>query len=157
MEIVPPVVIGDDVVSSTAIRRLVAEGDIERANAMLGHPFLRRGLWLPGTGIGRTMGFPTANIKPIACQVMPACGVYSVSVEIGGSPWLGVANIGTRPTIGAGGISVEVFVIGFSGDLYGQELEVAFKHRLRDEVRFANLNELKAQIVRDVEQTRSDS
>jgi riboflavin kinase/FMN adenylyltransferase len=155
VEIVPPVLLGNGVVSSTAIRAAVAAGDLDRANAMLGHPFALQGLVVAGDGVGREIGFPTANIKPAECQVLPLGGVYSVCVEIAGETWLGVANIGTRPTLGGNRVSIEVFVIDFKGDLYGQELEVVFQHRLRDEVRFASLDELKSQIARDVEKARA--
>ena len=149
---VSPIRVDGILVSSTAIRRLLAEGKVEKANVLLGHPFILEGKVVAGDGIGRSMGYPTANIEPVPEQIVPGGGVYAVSVDVGKAARPGVANIGIRPTMGGRGITIEVYIIGFLGDLYGRELAIAFHRRLRDEVRFPDAEALKLQIARDVEQ-----
>ena len=152
LKVVPPVMMDDTIISSTVIRQLISDGSVSRANELLGHPFTLHGVVVAGDRIGRTIGFPTANIKPALGQILPACGVYSVTLDIDGCPRLGVANVGTRPTVNGDRITVEVYIIGFSGDIYGQEFSVEFRHRLRDELLFGSIDELKRQIALDVEQ-----
>jgi len=148
---VSPVKVGGVSVSSTAIRRLISDGKIEKANELLGHPYALAGRVVPGDGIGRSLGYPTANVRPVEKQVLPARGVYAVSVRLDEMSWAGVANLGVRPTVGSREMSVEVYIVGFSGDIYGQELEVAFHSRLRGEIHFPNTEALKRQINLDVE------
>lgn len=149
---VASITVGEVQVSSTAIRQLISEGAVEDADEMLGHPFALAGTVVPGQGIGQALGFPTANIRPAENQILPRNGVYAVTVNPGRRWWVGVANIGTRPTVGGMGTTVEVYIIGFSGNIYGQELEVAFHHRIRDERKFPDTDALRGQISRDVEQ-----
>lgn len=150
---VSPIRLDDVLVSSTAIRNLLSGGKVEKANVLLGHPFVLEGKVVPGKGVGRSLGFPTANIEPAANQVVPARGVYAVSVNVGNNTYNGVLNIGRCPTISNKGHreSIEVHLIGFAGDLYGQSLEVAFHHRLRDEECFPEVESLKRQIIQDIE------
>lgn len=148
---VSPIMLGNVVVSSTAVRGLIAEGKVEKANELLGHPFALEGEVVAGEGIGRSLGYPTANIRPAERQIQPARGVYAVTVNLDGVRQAGVANIGSRPTVGGAETAVEVYVIGFSGDMYGRRLEVVFHRRLRGEVHFSNTDALKRQISRDVE------
>lgn len=138
-------------VSSTRIRQALAEGDLGRAEAMLGEPFSIRGRVAHGDKRGRTLGFPTANIA-LKRRVVPVSGVFAVEVE-GASARIepGVANIGLRPTVGGLQARLEVFLLDFSGDLYGRRLKVALKQRLREERKFASLDALKAQIAADTE------
>ena len=151
---VPPVMADGRTVSSTAIRRLIAEGKVELANWMLGHPFSLEGTVVAGEGIGQTIGYPTANIQPAERQIVPGKGVYAVEIRLDGRNRLGVANIGTRPTLGGQKSSIEVYVIDFSGNIYGRLLEVDFLHRLRDEARFPDAEALKQQIGADIEQAK---
>ncbi|MHB0913408.1 MAG: bifunctional riboflavin kinase/FAD synthetase [Armatimonadota bacterium] len=148
--IVPPVVVGETVASSTEIRRLIQAGEIERANELLGRPFILEGRVARGEGIGTKLGFPTANIAPEVGEVIPPEGVYAVWVNVGGTRYAGAANIGRRPTVCGKTRTIEVHIIGFSGDLYGQNLDVEFRRRLRDEIKFRNVEELVAQIAKDV-------
>jgi len=148
---VSPIKVDGLLVSSTSIRTLLADGNVEKANVLLGHPFALEGRVVAGEGIGRSIGYPTANIEPVAEEVVPGRGVYAVSVNVGGATWTGVANIGIRPTIGTRGTSIEAYIIGFSGDLYGQELAMVFHHRLRDEVQFPDVEALKLQVAHDIE------
>lgn len=152
---VHPVCFDGLVVSSTAIRELVAAGDIERADKLLGRPFALEGTVVTGTGRGRTLGFPTANLECARGQILPKSGVYAVSAILDGVGYPAAANIGARPTVCGEGVTVEVHIIGFAGDLYGKHMEVQFHHRLRDERRFDSMGALRDQIARDVAQVSS--
>ncbi len=140
--------------SSSRIRSLLTDGDVAGAAALLGHPHVVDGIVREGDGRGRLLGFPTANVHPLDARlVLPAAGVYAVRVAQGrgpGTPWRpGVANLGRRPTFDGRTLLLEVHLLDGGGDLYGQRLRVAFVERLRDERRFAGIDELKAQIARD--------
>lgn len=147
--VVDPVVVEGDVVSSTRIRGALAEGEVALAATLLGRFHDVDGVVVEGDRRGRTLGFPTANLR--VEMALPADGVYAVAcrVEGGNAPLLGVANLGVRPTFGAGR-SVEVHLLDFAGDLYGHTLRIAFVARLRGEVRFDGIDALVAQLGRDV-------
>ncbi|MHB1456636.1 MAG: bifunctional riboflavin kinase/FAD synthetase [Armatimonadota bacterium] len=149
-----PVMSDDIVVSSTVIRKMILDGNIVSANRCLGHPFIFEGTVVHGQKIGRTIGFPTANIMPLEKQVVPAKGIYSVTVFYDGRELLGVSNIGTRPTVDGKSTEVEVHILDLADDMYGAKLDIAFHHRLRSEIKFANLDDLVKQIRCDIEQTR---
>lgn len=155
---VPVVKLDGEVVSSTLIREAVRNGDIERANRLFGREYAAMGKVVEGNKLGRQIGFPTANVDVGAIQ-MPPNGVYAVRVVGHRFPapgWPGVANLGLRPTLEENGSrTLEVHLLDFAGDLYGQELEVVFVEKLRDEQKFSGLDELKAQIARDAEQARA--
>lgn len=141
-------------VSSSRIRSLLTDGDVAGAAALLGHPHVVDGIVREGDRRGRLLGFPTANVHPLDARlVLPAAGVYAVRVAQGrgpDTPWRpGVANLGRRPTFDGRTLLLEVHLLDGGGDLYGQRLRVAFVERLRDERRFAGIDELKAQIARD--------
>jgi len=143
------------VVSSSVIRRLVAEGEVEAASALLGLDHRIRGTVMDGDKRGRTIGFPTANLETDA-QLLPSNGVYAVRARVDGGDWQdGVANLGERPTFDGRRFLVEVHLLDFSGDLYGHEMEVGFVARLRDEERFDGPDALVAQIRADVEAARA--
>lgn len=146
--------------SSTQIRSALADGLIEQATALLGAPYELEGVVRPGDQRGRTIGFPTANVHPLARRPMlPAIGVYVVEAGTcrdGQIVWRpAVANLGRRPTFDGRSLLLEVHLLEGGGDLYGQRLRVAFKHRLRGEQKFAGIDELKAQIARDCDQARA--
>lgn len=140
-------------VSSSAIRRAIAAGDIVTANVLLGRPYSIVGTVAHGQGIGRTIGFPTANVVPIMPrQLIPANGVYAAAIIIDEAIYPAMVNIGTRPTIGdALPPTIEANVIGLDADLYGMTVEVAFLQRLRNEQKFPSLADLKAQLSADRE------
>lgn len=139
-------------VSSSEIRRAVSEGDMERASELLGRHFSVEGEVVDGRHVGRTLGFPTANVSVAPGQLLPPAGVYEAIA--GGHK--AVVNIGCRPTLDNGNdITVEAHLLDFSGNLYGQTLRVEFVRRLRPEVKFASLDELKSQIKRDIEAVRN--
>ena len=151
--VVEPVTVNGVVASSSRIREYILEGRVGAARALLGRPFDLDGVVVKGDGRGRSIGFPTANVDTHG-ELLPASGVYAVRVRTG-DRWLGgAANIGTKPTFGGSAVTVEVHLLDWSGDLYGQEVRVEFLERLRAERRFASVSELTAQIRRDVEEAR---
>lgn len=136
-------------ISSTAVRQALAEDDLEQAENLLGHPFIISGRVVHGDELGRTIGFPTANL-PLRRQVSPVKGVYAVEVMgLGDKPLPGVANIGTRPTVAGVRQQLEVHLLDVVMDLYGRHIDVVLRKKIRNEQRFASLDELKAQIARD--------
>ncbi|MGH2964206.1 MAG: bifunctional riboflavin kinase/FAD synthetase [Solirubrobacterales bacterium] len=149
--VVPLVEVDGEIVSSTRIRSLVAAGEVETATSCLGAPFLLEGSVVEGDGRGRTLGFPTANLVPSDELVSPGHGVYAAFAN--GRP--AAVNVGVRPTFETGrGLLVEAYLIDFEGDLYGQTLRVAFIARLRGERRFPSVEDLIAQMHRDVDEAR---
>ena len=155
-DIIPKVEIGETVVSSTYIRRLVELGQVERAAQFLGHPHVLTQVVRHGRRIGHTIGIPTVNLTAPPKVLVPSHGVYATRVFLpDGSSYMGVTNVGTRPTVANGNdVTVETWLLDFDGDLYGQILRVEFFHHIRDEVRFDSLDALKAQITADAETTR---
>jgi riboflavin kinase/FMN adenylyltransferase len=137
-------------VSSSRIRELLQQGRVNLARRMLGRPYGVEGRVVRGAERGVTLGFPTANLHP-QNRVIPRNGVYVTATLIEGQWRRSVTNVGTRPTFeSSAATSVETFVMNYSGDLYGDVVRVRFLHRLRDEQKFASIDELKSQIERDV-------
>lgn len=135
-------------VSSTLVRKALSEGDVSGAAELLGRNYTLGGVVATGQQIGRTIGFPTANVVAPAHVAVPGDGVYAARCL--GRP--AVVNIGRRPTVEANGErTIEVHILGFEGDLYGREIDVEFVVRLRGELKFGSLQELKQQIARDIE------
>ncbi|MGE5618161.1 MAG: bifunctional riboflavin kinase/FAD synthetase [Sphingomonadaceae bacterium] len=152
----PPVEVDGQVVSSSRIRQLLADGQVEEAARLLGRAYRLRGRVVAGDGRGRSLGFATANLAPDDRLCVPGDGVYAVAVQVeGGGEWHGVANVGVRPTFGESARQIEIHLLGFSGDLYGKRLAVDFVARLRGERRFESVEALKAQIAEDVRKARS--
>lgn len=142
-------------ISSTAIRQALAEDNLPMANALLGRPFSISGRVVHGDALGRTIGFPTANL-PLRRTVSPVKGVYAVEVlGLGSQPLPGVANIGTRPTVAGVRQQLEVHLLDVSIDLYGRHIEVVLRDKIRNEQRFASLDALKEQIANDVVTART--
>ncbi|MCG3468880.1 bifunctional riboflavin kinase/FAD synthetase [Xenorhabdus bovienii] len=137
-------------ISSTAIRQALQDDDLALAETLLGHPYSISGRVVHGNRLGRTIGFPTANL-PLKRLVAPVKGVYAVEVYgLGDNPLPGVANIGNRPTVSGLGQQLEVHLIDTQMDLYGRHIDVVLRKKLRDEQRFASLDALKQQIANDV-------
>jgi riboflavin kinase/FMN adenylyltransferase len=150
--VVPLVEVDGETVSSTRIRALVAAGEMEAARRCLGAPFMVEGTVVEGDRRGRTLGFPTANLVPDDSLVVPGHGVYAAFAD--GRP--AAVNVGVRPMFETGrGLLVEAYLIDFDGDLYGRTLRIAFVKRLRGERRFPGVEDLIAQIHRDVEEARN--
>jgi riboflavin kinase/FMN adenylyltransferase len=148
--VVPPLKINGETVSSTAIRRALAEGDMKKYRELSGHPFSLRGRVVTGAGRGAGLGFPTANLDVSAGQALPADGVYASLAHINGRTYRSMTNIGKDPTFGTNERTIESYLVGYRGDLYGTELLVDIVARLRDEKKFASAEELKKQMAEDV-------
>ncbi|GAA3547158.1 bifunctional riboflavin kinase/FAD synthetase [Zobellella aerophila] len=140
-------------VSSTLIREALARDRLADAERMLGRPFSLCGRVAHGNKLGRTIGFPTANVA-LKRQVVPVSGVYAVEMQVAGNRYPGVANVGHRPTISGTHPQLEVHLFDFTGDLYGQQVEVELRHKLRNEQKFASFALLKEQIQRDATAAR---
>lgn len=153
---IAPLAGGDQPLSSTLVRALLAEGDAAGAAAALGRPHELRGVVVPGDGRGQEIGFPTANVALPPGLAVPRRGVYAVRAGVSGGPWRdGVANLGVRPTFAGEEEVLEVHLLDGRPDLYGAELRVAFVDRLRDERRFEGIGALTAQIGADVAAARA--
>jgi riboflavin kinase/FMN adenylyltransferase len=147
--------INSTIVSSTNIRHFLTEGNVENANSLLGYLYSFEAMVIHGDNIGRELGFPTANLTPLTeNKVIPGNGVYAVKVELNGTEYNGMMNIGFRPTVSEDSKRViEVNILDFSAEIYGNKLAVSFVRRLRDEKKFGSKNELIEQIKIDREQT----
>ena len=142
-------------ISSSKIRKLLAEGYVNLARRLLGRPYGVEGVIIRGNRRGHTIGFPTANLKP-QNRVIPKFGVYATATLIDGSWRKSITNIGVRPTFESDADpSIETYVFDFDGDLYGDVLRVRFLHRIRDERKFNGIDELKAQIEKDSNRARN--
>lgn len=151
---IDPIRYKDFVVSSTRIRRLLSEGRVDEAGALLGRQFSIDGTVVQGAMRGRTIGFPTANLTTDN-ELLPPHGVYATTLTLDGVVRSSVTNIGVRPTVDeTGALSIETHVFDFDGDLYGKAVRLGFVQRLRDERRFESLDALKAQIAADSERAR---
>lgn len=155
LEAVSPVMFDGDRVSSTRIRQAIRDGNLEAAQQMLGRPYSVIGEVVEGKKLGRTIGFPTANIATGDAQ-LPPDGVWAVNAQVaGGGEMGGVANLGIRPTVDGSARSLEVHLFDFTGDLYGQELEIQFEKHLRAEIKFPSLDALRTQIQKDADEARA--
>ncbi len=155
-DIIPKVERDHITVSSTYIRTLIAQGEIELANEFLGHPHTLTDTVSHGKKLGTTLGFPTVNLRFQPGVLVPAHGVYATKVQFeNGDSHLAVTNIGVRPTVDDGNkVTVEGFILDFNGDLYGQSVRMEFHKRLRGERKFPSLEALKAEVLRNAAQTR---
>lgn len=150
--IVPEQVLDGERISSTRIRNLLEQGDMEGAVRLLGHPHVLSGTVVSGRKLGRTIGVPTANLRLPEHLAQPKYGVYACSAHVDGHIYPSVTNIGTRPTVEGHHVTVESWLLGFEGDLYGKELKLEFHKFLRPEEKFGSLEELKTQIHTDAAQ-----
>ncbi len=141
-------------VSSTHIRSLLEQGDMEGAIRFLGHPHIFTGIVVPGRHLGRTIGIPTANLVLPDSVQMPSFGVYVCRTTVDGIPYPAVTNVGIRPTVEGWGVTVEPWILGFDGDLYGKPLILEFFKYLRPERRYPSLTELQAEIQKNAAETR---
>ena len=141
-------------ISSTYIRRQIATGDMATAVRFLGHPHILTGTVVHGRKLGRRLGIPTANLVLPEALTLPKFGVYACRAWIDGTPYAAVTNIGTRPTVSGTNVTVEPWILDYSGDLYDREITLEFFRFLRPEEKFPSLEALQAQIRMDAEQTR---
>ena len=151
---IPEVQLKGSRISSTLIREKVREGAVDEALQFLGHPFALAGTVVEGARLGSTIGIPTANLN-VLNELMPATGVYVCTAEVPSGRVPAVTNVGFRPTVGGTKLTVEAHLLDFSGDLYGGRMELHFLRRLRPEVRFSGVDELKTQILRDITSART--
>jgi riboflavin kinase / FMN adenylyltransferase len=154
VDVLAPVMLDGERISSSGVRAALACGDFERARRWLGRPWSMRGRVMPGRRLGRDLGFPTANL-PLERRRAPVGGIFAVRVHgVGSGPLPGVASLGTRPTVAGVETLLEAHLFDFCEDLYGREIEVEFAAKLRDEAHFATLEALTAQMRRDAADAR---
>jgi riboflavin kinase/FMN adenylyltransferase len=151
VSVVDPVLFEGEPVSSTRIREAVERGDVTLAEALLKRRYTLTGTVVQNKRIGRRIGFPTANIEADLRRVIPADGVYATFAFVGGVVYRAVTNIGTNPTVQGTRLTIETHILDFNADIYGQQLTIAFRKRLRGEAMFDSLDALKEQIRLDVE------
>ena len=154
VEVIPAVVLDGQVVSSSAIRKALAQGDVKKVGKLIGRLFSLSGQVVSGDGRGRTLGFPTANLEIKSEQALPSDGVYATIAHAGHHLMPSVTNIGVRPTFEGSKHLVETYIFDYEGDLLGQNFTIDLVDKIRDEKRFDTEEKLKAQISRDVEQAR---
>ncbi len=155
LTVVPQIKINGEVVSSTAIRNALANGDIKKANDMLGRYFSLEGHVITGTGRGIGLGFPTANLDIEPERALPEDGIYATWAYIDNQRYQSVTNIGKRPTFGEGEKTIEVHILNFQGNLYRYDIKIDIIERLRREEKFNTIEELKKQIEKDTKQARA--
>ena len=154
VEVLAPVMLAGERISSSAVRAALARGDFAAARRQLGRPWSMCGRVVPGQQLGADLGFPTANVR-LERRRAPVAGIFAVRVHLeGGAGLAGVASLGTRPTVGGTEALLEAHVFGFSGELYGREIEVEFVAKLREEERFESLEALAKQMRRDAADAR---
>jgi riboflavin kinase/FMN adenylyltransferase len=149
VRIIDPVILRGETISSSLIRRRIAEGRITDANAMLGRPYALKGVVAEGNRLGRELGFPTANFALDPVMAQPAFGVYTADTVVGGRALPSVVNIGVKPTVGGHKKLVETHILDFHEDIYGKDIRVDFLRMQRTEQKFANLKALAACIAKD--------
>lgn len=147
--VVNPVTVDGEVVSSSAIRHNLQEGNIEKANKFLDRPFMLKGYIIKGKQIGRTIGFPTVNLNYDKSFVVPKGGVYGTIVEYKNNFYKGITNIGYNPTLEGNKLSIETNILNFDKNIYGEEIKLYFIEKIREEKKFVNLEELKNQLSKD--------
>ena len=153
--VVPEQTVGTIRISSTYIRRQIETGDMATAVKFMGHPYTLTGTVVHGRKLGRKLGIPTANLHLPEGLAIPRFGVYACCILIDGVRYPAVTNIGTRPTVDGEGITVEPWILDYSGDLYGREITIEFYKFLRSEQKFPSLEDLQAEIRRNAEETRT--
>jgi riboflavin kinase/FMN adenylyltransferase len=155
LTIVPPLLIDGKVVSSTAIRKALAEGDMQQVEKLMGRPFRLHGRVVSGDRRGTGLGFPTANLDTEAEQALPADGVYTCRAYVDDRAHPAMTNIGRHPTFGGDQRLIEVYILDYRGDLYGRELAIDIISRLRGEIKFDSPEALKKQIAEDVKRGKA--
>ena len=152
---VPPVTASTGIVSSSAIRRALAAGEVDEAARMLGRPYRIDGTVVTGDQRGRELGFPTANIAASESVGVPANGIYATVIKVSGQRHMAATSIGVRPTFGGGDRTIEAFILDFDEDIYGAEIQLEFVERLRGEEKFDGVEPLIKQMKLDVSETRT--
>ena len=143
--------VNNEVVSSSSIRHLIAEGDIIKACELLGRPHTIAGEVIKGKQLGRTIGFPTVNLNYSKQYILPKGGVYYTLAEYDNHIYKAITNIGYNPTVEGGKLSVETYILNFDKQIYGEKVKIYFINRIRDEVKFDTIEELRQQLIKDKE------
>ncbi len=152
--VIPPVRINGDIVSSTAIRKAMADGDMEKVQRLMGRPFSLHGKVIHGQGRGTGLGFPTVNLDILPGQAVPSDGVYVTRAHADNQIYLSVTNVGKNPTFNNKERTIESFLMDFRNDLYEHEIKIDFIHKLRGEIKFTGIDELTKQIFKDIAEAR---
>lgn len=147
--VMEPCKIQDEIISSTVIRKELIEGNVRKAFNMLSRPYMLSGKVIDGKKLGRTIGFPTANLEINKEKVIPKKGVYYTNVKINEKFFKGITSVGNNPTVNGQELTVETYILDFSNDIYGKEINIYFIDRIRDEIKFNNINELIEQLKKD--------
>jgi len=155
VSVIPPVKMNGEIISSTVIRKAMADGDMEKVHKMMGRPFSLHGKVIHGKGRGASLGFPTVNLDVMKGQALPPDGVYATLAHTDDKTFPSVTNVGKNPTFGEAERTVEAFLLDFHEDLYQHEVKIEFIHKLRNEIKFADSDELIKQIYQDIEDTRN--
>jgi riboflavin kinase / FMN adenylyltransferase len=152
--VVPPFRLNGEIVSSTAMRKAMAMGDMEKVQSLTGRPFFLHGRVIHGKGRGAGLGFPTVNLNISPGQALPSDGVYATLAHVADKTFASVTNVGKNPTFGNNERTIESFLLDFNRNLYRYEVRIEFIHKLRDEIKFVDAEHLKNQINEDILQTR---
>ncbi|MFZ5966540.1 MAG: bifunctional riboflavin kinase/FAD synthetase [Bacillota bacterium] len=155
LTVIEPVQIQNEIISSTAVRQLISEGSIGKANLYLGRVFSLMGIVIKGKGLGKKLGFPTANIDIEVDALLPKAGVYFTKSIIEDHIFYSITNVGSNPTFGENAISIENHLLNFSDDLYGKKIEVLFFQKLRDEMKFDSIDDLVNQVIMDIQRAKN--
>lgn len=147
--IIEPCKLGNEIISSTNIRKELIKGNVKKAFKMLSRPYMLSGKVINGKKLGRTIGFPTANLEINKEKVIPAKGVYYTNVEMNGEIFKGITSVGNNPTVNGKELTVETYILDFDNDIYEKEIRVYFVDRIRDEIKFNNIDELINQLQKD--------
>lgn len=147
--IIEPCIYNDKVVSSTRIRKALKDGDISEANEMLTIPYNLSGEVMHGRKIGRSIGFPTVNLKYNENFILPMMGVYYTNIRVNNNIYKGITSIGKNPTVNGENVTVETYILDFNKDIYGEYIELSFIKKIRDMEKFNNIDELKEQLEKD--------
>jgi riboflavin kinase/FMN adenylyltransferase len=143
--------VNEEIVSSSKIRHLIAEGNVIKANELLGRPHATIGKVIKGKQLGRTIGFPTVNLDYDKKYILPKGGVYYTVVEYYNKTYKAITNIGYNPTVEGGKLSVETYILDFDKQIYGEKIKINYINRIRDEVKFNTIDKLKQQLIKDKE------
>jgi riboflavin kinase/FMN adenylyltransferase len=155
VEVIPPYTINGELVSSTLIRRALAQGDMRKVERLMGRYFYLGSKVVTSDKRGRVLGFPTANLDIRPQQALPGNGIYATIAQVDGKKFPSATNIGIRPTFGEGEKTVETHLLNYKGDLYGKDMKLEFVQKLREEQRFPSSEELKVQIEKDVREVEA--
>jgi riboflavin kinase/FMN adenylyltransferase len=155
VHVVPLFLEEGEAIRSTSVRKAISSGDVNQTANLLDRNFVLTGVVVRGAGRGRTLGFPTANLKTPQGMMVPGAGIYATWVHLDEKQYMAATSIGTRPTFGEGQRTIESFILDFKGDLYNQRIRLEFVERMRDEIKYESVEDLKNQVNRDVTQTKT--